>query len=440
MRPRRRHAARVKSRADVEAPSGDTGESIAHPVPARRVRPTAAATFVALRSPGFAHLWGSGWLWNITRWMCLFLCSYIVNEQTGSPFLVQLVGASFFFPMFVGGILGGVISDRVDRMRLIKVVLAVMALLSLAMASVVLAGGLTVWMLYPFVFAIGIGGVIDFTSRRTLIYEVVGPERATNALALESMALSGGNMVGALAGGAFIQYLGFGATFMAIGVAYVLAFLLMVSSGVRATRPAETARPTVVADLREGFGLLGRSGTLVSLLAVTVIFNFFYFAYVPLVPVFAERLEAGALLAGLLGSAPGLGMLLGTLVIAAVIPSHRGRVYVGGCVVAFSAMFVFAATPWYPIALVLIFFAGLGQAGFATMQAVLTMDAADEKTRGRAMGLLSMAIGSLPIGMIVLGTSADLFGHVTAVMMSCAAGGATLVAALWWRPQSLRMR
>src|SRR3712207_8315625 len=73
--------------------------------------------FAALRVPYYPRLWASGWLWNLTRWMSVFLCSYLVNDLTGSPFLVQLVGAAFFAPMFFGGVLGGVISDRFDRRR-----------------------------------------------------------------------------------------------------------------------------------------------------------------------------------------------------------------------------------------------------------------------------------------------------------------------------------
>lgn len=372
--------------------------------------------------------------------MCLFLGSYLVNERTGSPLLVQLIGASFFFPMFVGGVIGGVISDRLDRVRVIMTSLASLAVLAIVMSVIVATGNLATWMLYPFILAVGIGGVIDFTSRRTLIYEVVGPQRATNALALESMALSGGNMFGALLGGAIIQYLGIGATFLIVGIAYCGAFLLMIAARIAPRAPAPPSPTSAIADLRAGFSLLGTNAPLVSILAVTVIFNLFYFAFVPLVPVFAEQLEVGAFLAGLLASAPGTGMLLGTLLVASSTPAHRGKVFVAGTVLAFAGLFLFAAAPWYILALGIIFAAGIGQAGFATMQAVLTMDAADDETRGRAMGLLSMAIGSLPIGMLILGGSAAMLGPATAVMVSCIVGLAAMALVVRWRPESLKMR
>ena len=47
----------------------------------------------------------------------MFLGAYLVNELTRSPLRVQLVGTMFYLPMFLGGIVAGVVSDRFDRRR-----------------------------------------------------------------------------------------------------------------------------------------------------------------------------------------------------------------------------------------------------------------------------------------------------------------------------------
>lgn len=402
-------------------------------------RPSARTTFAAFEVRGFAALWLSGFIWNGTRWMALFLCAYLVNDRTGSPGLVQLVGATFFAPMFIGGILGGVLADRVDRYLVTVSSLGVLGVVAVGMAVVTGSGLLSTWMIYPFVLAIGIGGVIDFTSRVSLIYDIVGPARSTNAIALESLARSGGNTTGAFVGGAIIAGFGAGATLAAIGVAYAIATVAMLRVP-RPPRRVSTAQPSsVAADIKGGFSLLGSVPGIVSLLAVTVIFNLFYFAYIPLIPVFAERLGVDAFLAGMMASAPGFGMMLGTLVMAALSPAHRGKIYVGGCFISFLMLFALGAAPWFWLALVLVFISGFGQAAFATTQAVLTMDIATDETRGRAMGLLSMAIGSLPIGMLALGSVAEAIGPAPAVMGSAVIGAVVLVASVRWRPEAWRM-
>lgn len=402
-------------------------------------RPSARTTFAAFEVRGFAALWLSGFIWNGTRWMALFLCAYLVNDRTGSPGLVQLVGATFFAPMFVGGILGGVVADRVDRYLVTVASLGVLGVVAFGMATVTSSGLLATWMIYPFVLAIGIGGVVDFTSRVSLIYDIVGPARSTNAIALESLARSGGNTTGAFVGGAIIAGLGASATLAAIGIAYVIATLAML----RVPRPPQrvrTAPPvSVAADIKGGFSLLRSVPGLVSLLAVTVIFNLFYFAYIPLIPVFAEQLGVDAFLAGMMASAPGFGMMLGTLIMAALAPSRRGQIYVAGCFLSFVMLFALGATPWFWLALFVVFVSGFGQAAFATTQAVLTMDIATDETRGRAMGLLSMAIGSLPIGMLVLGSIAEAIGPSPAVMGSAVLGAIVLVVSVRRRPEAWRM-
>lgn len=402
-------------------------------------RPSARRTFAAFEVQGFAALWLSGFIWNGTRWMALFLCAYLVNDRTGSPGLVQLVGATFFAPMFIGGILGGVVADRVDRYFVTIGTLAALGAVAFGMAAVTGSGLLSTWMIYPFVLVIGIGGVVDFTSRVALIYDIVGPARSTNAIALESLARSGGNTTGAFIGGAIIAGLGTGATLAAIGIAYAIATVAMLRVPRPPRRPSAAAPASVLADIQGGFRLLGSVPGLVSLLAVTVIFNLFYFAYIPLIPVFAERLGVQAFLSGILASAPGFGMMLGTLVMAAVAPSRRGQIYVGGCFLSFLMLFALGAAPWFWVALLLVFVSGFGQAAFATTQAVLTMDIATDETRGRAMGLLSMAIGSLPVGMLVLGSFAEAIGPAPAVMWSAVIGALVLLASVKWRPEVWRM-
>ena len=38
----------------------------------------------------FAPVWFSGLIWHLTRWGVAFLGTYLINEMTGSPRLVQL--------------------------------------------------------------------------------------------------------------------------------------------------------------------------------------------------------------------------------------------------------------------------------------------------------------------------------------------------------------
>lgn len=384
--------------------------------------------FAALEVESFGLLWASGWCWNATRWMSIFLCSFLVNDLTGSPFLVQLVGAAFFAPMFVGGAVAGAVADRFDRRKTILRQILVLIPLAALMGILVTSGAASAWMVYPFMVAVGLGGVVDMTSRRALVFDLVGEERATNALALESMSMAGGTTLGALFGGAVINFVGIGQAFFLIAMLFVVSLILLTRVP---SPPARThiAASSMRADLLEGLRAVRRSRTLIGILGVTVIMNFFYFSFMPLVPVFAKEMGVNALLAGVLASGTGLGMLIGSFTWAAWPVRRRGLLYVAGSALSMAFLFAFAAAQWYPLALPLLIVAGFGSSAFGTMQGVLVMTSAGPEMRGRAMGVLSMAIGSLPFGMIGLGLVAQATDPALAVMISVVAGFVAL--ALW---------
>jgi MFS family permease len=379
-----------------------------------------------------------GWIWNSTRWMATFLGAYIVNDLTGSPFLVQVVGASLFAPMFFGGPFAGAVADRFDRRTTVVRQLALLVPLALVMGVVTLQGALSSWMIYPFVLAVGIGGVVDWTSRRALLYDLVGDERASNALALEMVSMSGGTTLGALFGGAIIQFLGEGQAFLLMAAMYGACIVLLLGVPSPPRRVAG-AGGSVLRDAVEGMRAIAGSQALVGVLAVTVVMNFFYFSFMPLVPVFAEDLEVNALLAGVLASANGFGMMIGSILWAAFEIRRRGLMYVLGSFGAMAFLVLFAAIPWYPSALLFVMLAGLAASAFGTMQGVLMMAAAEPEMRGRAMGVLGMAIGTLPFGMIGLGLLAQATSPAVAVVASVAAGIVILAAFVARTPQVARL-
>jgi MFS family permease len=401
--------------------------------------PARGGTFAAMAVPYYPRLWAAGLLWNLTRWMSIFLCAYLVNELTHSPFQVQLAGAAFFAPMFVGGALAGVISDRFDRRQTALVLLMLLLPVTLGMAALNLSGAVQAWMTYPFMLIVGIGMVVDMTSRRALVYDLVGEKNVTNALALEGLAMTGGNMFGSLAGGTVVSLLGIGEAFLLIAVLYTASFILLAGLPRPPARRATGAPTDIIADMRAAVRYVRDHPALVSVFGITVIMNLFMFAYLPMVPVFADDLGVNAFWAGALASASAFGSMFGAFLIAHGSPISRGHAYVGGSSVALVLLFLFASAEWYPLALAALIGAGFANSGFSTMQTALVMIHSSDEMRGRAMGLLSMAIGVLPFSMLMLGGAAQAIGPQTAVMASVAIGFSLLV--LWnlWRPEARRL-
>jgi predicted MFS family arabinose efflux permease len=342
--------------------------------------------------------------------------------------------------MFFGGIAAGAIADRSDRRRTVVRQLGLLIPLAALMAFVVGSGDVQLWMIYVFVAAVGVGNVVDMTNRRAFVHDLVGDDLVGNAMSLEAVSISAGNMLGALFGGAVIAAVGMGAAYGFVALLYGGCFLLMISVPSTPPRRRSGPAPSVRRDVAEGLRALPGNKALVSLLGVTFLMNLLFFSYMPFVTVLAERFEAGAFRTGLLASGTGFGMLVGCALVVAFEPRRRGLLYVGGSISGMVCLMAFALVPNYAVALGLLVLTGLCAGGFTATQSALVLAVADEAMRGRAMGLLSMAIGALPFGMVLLGLLAEVVSPETALLIDLGVGLVALIAWLVYRPEVLRVR
>ncbi|MDH4076066.1 MAG: MFS transporter, partial [Acidimicrobiia bacterium] len=227
----------------------ESGPSAVAPVPAP-ARVSALDTFSV---PSFGLIWLSGLIWHLSRWGVSFLGSVVINDLTHSPRLVQLGGSLLYAPLLVGGVAGGLVSDRFDRLRTVRVQLAVIVPLTVAIGALAATDRLQVWMLYLYMFMVGIGWVTDMTSRRAMVFDIVGPQRMGNAMALESLSLSSGAVIGPLVGGTALKAIGTGPSYYVIAAMVTVAFVVLLP--VRRPAPEAANRPTTPArpiqDLRD---------------------------------------------------------------------------------------------------------------------------------------------------------------------------------------------
>ncbi|MEZ5408194.1 MAG: MFS transporter [Acidimicrobiales bacterium] len=438
---------------------------------------TAATTpnesrFAVLGVPGFAATYAVGVVWSMCRWGLGFLGAYVVTHKTGSPRLVQLTGAMLWAPLLLAGMVGGAVSDRFSRRKVLFGQFVVLCPLTVGVAALAAADRLPIALLYAYMAAAGFGWVIDMTVRRAMVYDIVGDAYLNRAMAFEGLSSSLGLAAGAMAGGALAS-LGTGTAYLVVAAAMLVAALLVLRTpsaaslhrpvpvvpAPSAAGPAPTddapdgagpppaAAPPVppaagsqsfVTEVAEGLRFLGRAPTLLSILGVTAITNFFHFAYFPIVPLVAERVGASAFFAGFLAAATGFGMAVGSTFVITRGPA-RGRAYVTGATGAFLLLNGFALFQHYvPVYLSLLLassFVGV----FGATQSVLVMTAVEPHMRGRALGMLSMAIGWLPVGMYLLGELAQAVGASAALVAANVAGVACLWLFLAWRPQVLKI-
>src|SRR5258708_28149266 len=75
--------------------------------------------FAVLRHGAFRWIWLGALFSNVGNWMEAVAQSWVVQQQTASPFMVELLAASEFAPAALLMLAAGWLADRYDRRRVL---------------------------------------------------------------------------------------------------------------------------------------------------------------------------------------------------------------------------------------------------------------------------------------------------------------------------------
>ena len=382
----------------------------------------------------FWRLWYVGFVVATVRWLETVAMGIVVYEQTGSALVVAMITMLRLVPMGLFGAFLGAFAERFDRRLTLAGIVGLMMVTSALLSVVAFRGALEVWHLAVASFINGCGWATDNPLRRVMMGEVMGRDRMAIAMALDVGAGNVSRMVGPAVGGLLLAGVGIEGAFL-LGVALyasAVAATLMVQSHI----PSSPGAGAVLARTWEGVALIFSDRRLGAIMAVTVIYNVFAWPFTSMIPVIGtDRLLLGPEGVGLLTSIDGVGAFAGCFLLALwLTPGWHARAYVGGTAAYLVGLIGFAAAPTPLLAGVALLVTGLAGATFATLQATLVYLAAPMEMRSRILGVLSVCIGTGPIGFVWLGWLADLVGAPEATAITGAMGLLAL-AATWplWR-------
>ena len=401
--------------------------------------PTSGGSGPLLKDSKFLRLWAVGALTSTGRWLEMLAVGIFVFDETGSPLLVATMLMLRMLPLGLFGLFGGEIASRFERRRVLLTTLGSLVALAAALGTLAALGQLAVWHVGVGAFVAGLAWVLDFPVRRTLLADIAGSERLGAAMSLDTVASSGTRLLGPLLGGGLYAVAGMEGAFFLTASAYGIAMLLLLTLRGFSQGREEPSGGTLK-RLQAALGDLRRTPVLQGILATTVVFNVWGFPVMSMVPVIgAEELHLLPAQVGLLASMEGLGSLLGAFGLAAFASRSRFRqLYYGGTLIYLLAALGFAnsGNVWASAGLLLAL--GLSLSAFAAMQSTLILLNAPEASRQRMMGLLSVCIGSGPLGLAHLGILSNWLGASAACSIVAAEGLVALALALWRWPELLR--
>lgn len=368
--------------------------------------------FRALQSRNYKLFFGGQTLSLIGTWMESLAMSWLVFRLTGSAFLLGTVAFANQIPMFLVSPFAGVLTDRIDKRRLLVGTQIALGLLSLTLSLLVFQKLIQVWEILVLASLVGIVNAFDMPGRQAFVVEIVEDrDHLANAIALNSTQFNIARLIGPAVAGLTVRAVGEAACFLinAISFLAVVAALLLM----RVVPHEPKAHAAAWAQFKEGAYYAWRLYPVRALLGLLAMVSFVSGAYQVLLPVYAGDVYKGD--SGTLGymySAVGVGALIAALMLASrqsVLGLGRWIAIASALVSGAMALFGLTHNLWLgaPVLAVL----GFGAMKHMGSTNTLIQTIVEDRMRGRVMAFYAMSfVGTMPLGSLASGAIAKAVG------------------------------
>ncbi len=415
------------------------------------------STFAAFRVKSFRFQWPADLVASWAVEMEVLILGWYVMVQSGSVLLLTLFGSLQFLgtlaaPMF--GVLGDRLGNRVMLVAMRAVYVALAGLLMLLAAT----GALTP----ATVLAIAaVGGILrpnDLVMRNSLIGDTIPRAHLLGALALSRTTQDSARVAGALVGASLSAALGMAFAYAFVTLFYLasLALTFGVSRGRPVPDPSHGApardagpspgggapspslpRPSGWRDLTEGMVYVWTTPKVLAAMCLAFLVNLTAYplshGLLPYVAREVYRVDATGL--GWLAGSFAFGALFGSLAMAVTGRPRRAEPAMIVSVSLWYAMLLaFGQARTIGAGAAILIVAGFVQSlGMVSMAGSL-LHAAGDRFRARVMGVRTLAVYGLPLGLLASGGLIDRIGFTATVSIYCAVGLAFTALIAWrWR-------
>ncbi len=390
--------------------------------------------FRSLSVPEY-RLWAGGALVsNVGTWMQRTAQDWIVLTQLthSDAFAVGVTTALQFGPQLFLSPVSGLLADRVPRRTILMVTQAVMGLLGLVLGLLVVSKTATLPEVYVFALLLGVTAAFDAPSRQSFVSDLVGPDRVSNAVALNSASFNLARLLGPAVSGLLTEVVGAGWVFLINAGSF--AAVLIALKTIHPAVVRESGRPSKRSfkDIGEGFTTVVRRRDLLVVFGMVAVMGTFGLNF----PIYASTMALlfgrGATGYGLLSSALAVGAVAGAL-LSARRPAPRFGLLIGASALFAGGLLVGSAAPDYLVLALALPFVGIASQTFMTTANGLVQLGVAGAVRGRVMALyLATVMGGTIVGGPVVGWVANGLGPREGLMVGAAAGIASAVVGAVW--------
>jgi MFS family permease len=363
----------------------------------------------------------------IGTWMQKTAVSWVIYTLTHSTFMLGLTLFASLFPSFLFSLIGGVVSDRYNRYRVLLTTQVASLIQALLLATLILFKHYAVWEIISLSVILGIINAFDVPARQSLVYEMVDDkDDLPNALALNSSMVNLSRIIGPALAGIVLEGLGDGACFLL----NALSFVAVIGSLLLMKLPQYVKKvhiKNVFGELKEGMTYIKRTPSIAFVLIMLALISLMVLPFSTLIPYYAKDVFKGtASTFGVIDSFIGLGAFSGAIFLASLkAGTNLKQILFINTLVFGAGLILFSHEHNYPLALAFVTIAGFGMMSQITVSNTLIQTTVAPDMRGRVISYYAMAffgmqpLGGLLVGLISkwIGTQDTLLGQGIAALL-----------------------
>jgi MFS family permease len=376
-------------------------------------------------------------------WMQTVALGWLVLSVTGSGSQLGLVTALQFLPLTLLGPWGGVMTDRMDKRKLLIWTQTAFGSLAGILSVLVYLNAAPTGIIYLFALGLGFVRIFDNPARQTFVSEMVPGSELKNAVSLNATVNNLARAVGPSIGGILIATIGIATCFLFNALSYVAVIAMlfvMREAELHKAKPARKKKGQIV----EGLHYVAAHPRIRDILVIIGVVGTFAYEFQVSLPILAEQtFQSGAAGYASLMSSFGLGAVVG-----GIFAAGRKRMSLQQFAVSLGlfgvSIILVALAPTLPLAIIGMAIVGVFSINVTALGNTMLQLEAAPGMRGRVMALWSVAmIGSTPIGGPIVGWMGEhmgarwgiAIGGISALMM------VLYMLAVWeWSRREARLR
>lgn len=381
--------------------------------------------------PEFRALWSAHAFSLIGDQLAQVALAVLVYTRTSSALLTGVVYALTYLPPLLGGPLLAGLADVLPRRRLMIICDLVRAVLIAAVAL----PGMPFPALCVLIFVVVLIGSPFTAAKAAVLPDVLPGDRFVVGSAINNITTQACQMVGFVAGGAIVAFIGTHLALAADAVTFLLSAAILALWVHRrpATREGGGGGTSLWAGTKGGVRLVFGDQRLRALVLFAWL-CLFVIAPEGLAAPYAASLDAGGLVVGILMASAPTGMAIGGFIFTRLVQPQRRIMVMGWMAMLSLAPLIGCATePPLAIVVALWFVCGLGSSYQLAANAAFVQTVPNEG-RGQAFGLVTSGMQVFQgIGIILAGAVAEVLDPAAAIALFGAVGlaAASILAVQW---------